>query len=314
MLTQYKDEQPIVYKILTNTINNNKYSHAYLFETNGYYKSIPLVFSFIKMLFCPRSSKKEKLCSQCHICEMIDNNNFPEIKIIKPDGLWIKKDQLMELQEEFNKKAVIGNKKIYIILEAEKLNKSSANSILKFLEEPEENIIAILVTENIYQMLETIVSRCQVISLNQKKMKYGKNSTMDKLNVYLNDDKPIEEDKKNKIEKIINFPKYYEKYHLDTIININKVWHEYVKSKDEYYEAFDILIIYYKDVLNYLLNKNIEFFDDYVEDIKEIANKNNVDSICNKLKILLEYKEKIKFNVNSNLLMDKLIITLEREK
>ena len=49
-----------------------------------------------------------------------------------------------------------------------------------------------------------------------------------------------------------------------------------------------------------------------MNDIKEIASKNTILSICNKLKILLEYKEKIKFNVNTSLLMDKLVIAFER--
>ena len=94
MLKQYKDEQPVVYRILTNAIQNGKYSHAYLFETNGYYNSIPLVFSFVKMLLCP--NKNNENCSDCHICSMIDSGNFPEIKVIKPDGMWIKKEQLLE--------------------------------------------------------------------------------------------------------------------------------------------------------------------------------------------------------------------------
>ena len=50
---------------------------------------------------------------------------------------------------------------LFIIYNAEKLNTSSANTILKFLEEPEENIIAVLTTDNRYQVLDTILSRCQ---------------------------------------------------------------------------------------------------------------------------------------------------------
>ena len=115
-----------------------------------------------------------------------------------------------------------------------------------------------------------------------------------------------------KLQKIINFPKYYENHHLDTIVYMSKVWHDFVKTKDDFVLAFEILIMYYKDVLSYLLNANIEYFNDYMNDIKEIASKNTILSICNKLKILLEYKEKIKFNVNTSLLMDKLVIAFEK--
>ena len=311
MLINYKEEQPIVYQILKNTIESNKHSHAYLFETNGYYNSIPLVFSFIKALFCPEKNI-DNHCTKCSICPMIDSNNFPELKIIKPDGMWIKKEQLAEMMEEFNHKALIGSKKIYVILEAEKLNKASANSLLKFLEEPEDNIIAILVTSNIYQMLETIISRCQVISLKPYVSLLSVKNTENALSLVLYNNENPDEITLEKIKTVISFLKYYENNHLDTIIYMNKLWHATIKTKDDFVIAFEILIMYYKDILNYLLSIPLEYFYSYENDVREIAKKNTVFSVCHKLKTLLEYKEKIKFNVNTNLLMDKLIIELER--
>ena len=55
--------------------------------------------------------------------------------------------------------------RVYIINHAESMNEYAANSLLKFLEEPAPNIVAILLADNQYQILDTIVSRCQVISL-----------------------------------------------------------------------------------------------------------------------------------------------------
>ena len=78
--------------------------------------------------------------------------------------MWIKKEQLEELQQNFSETSVESNKRIYVIHNADRLNTASANSILKFLEEPEDNIIAILMTDNIHQLLDTIISRCQIIS------------------------------------------------------------------------------------------------------------------------------------------------------
>lgn len=309
MLEDFKQEQPIAYKILKNTTINNKYSHAYLFETNGYYNSIPLVFSFVKTILCPVHGDHQE---PCPICQMIDSHNYPELQIIKPDGLWIKKEQLINLKEEFNQKALVGSKKVYIILEAEKLNGASANSILKFLEEPEENIIAILVTNNIFQMLSTIISRCQKISLKNTKNILKEENAETKLGLILFNKKELESEELEKIKKVINFPKYYEKHHLETLVYMTPLWHDYIKTKDELLISFEILIMYYKDVLNKLLNIKLDYFQTYEKDINEIAEKNTLDSICHKLKILLEYKEKIKFNVNTALLMDRLVIALEQ--
>ena len=306
MLDDYKDSQPIVYKILKNAIMNDQCSHAYLIETGGFYDSFNFIISFTKSLLCPFNKLKKENCEECHQCEVIDTNNFPEIEIIKPDGLWIKKEQLQNLQKEFNTKALIGNKRIYIIEGADKLNKSAANSILKFLEEPEGNIIAILMTDNIYNVLTTIRSRCQILRL--KKENFSKNQTvMEKLKQIVNLD---EEEIETKIEKVIEFVNYYEKNHLNTMLYIGKLWNDYIKDKQELTFAYEIMINYYKDILNYKLNKDLEIFETNKE-IEFIASKNEVEEICKKIDKLVELKELIKYNINSGLLMDKLIMSLE---
>ena len=317
MLDDFSLEQNIVYKILINSVKNNKYSHAYLIETNGYSKGLDLGIAFAKYLLCPNSYSNNKNCGNCSQCMNIDKNEFIELKIIDPEGQWIKKSQLEELQEIFSKKSVVGNKKIYIINKAEKLNPASSNSLLKFLEEPEEGIIAILICENIYQLLSTIVSRCQVLSLKNK-MNLDNLSTKERIANYLSNNKEdIEnfinnEDSIIKIEKVIEFIKYYEENHSNTLIYINKLWHEYFKEKTDIYNSFTMMLLFYKDILNLKLGKIIQVFTDYVNEVNIIEEKNSLDEITSKINVIMDLREKIKFNVNSNLLMDKLIIELGR--
>src|SRR5574344_2082186 len=131
MLDEFMNEQKVAHRILTNSIIKNKCSHAYLIETNGYLKKIELAKAFAKYLLCPNNYSNNQKCVNCTQCENIDKNIFGELKIIEPDGMWIKKEQLLELQEEFKMKSVLANKKVYIITDATKLNPSSSNSILK---------------------------------------------------------------------------------------------------------------------------------------------------------------------------------------
>lgn len=316
MLDDFMKEQNIVYKILINSVKNNKCSHAFLIETNGYSKGLDLALSFAKYLLCPKNYSNSENCGNCSQCMNIDKNEFIELKVIDPVGQWIKKSQLEELQEIFSKKSVIGNKKVYIINKAEKLNDASSNSLLKFLEEPEEGIIAILVTENIYQLLSTIVSRCQVLSLKNKinidnlstkeKIAHYLYNNKDEMNLFLNDEESI-----IKIEKVIEFVKYYEENREKTLIYINKLWNDTFKEKQEIYNAFTILLLFYKDILNLKLGKGIQVFIDYVNEVNEIEIKNEISEITSKINVIMDLREKIKFNVNSNLLMDKLIIKLE---
>ena len=314
MLDDYIELQKIPYKIIKNSVENDKISHAYIIETNGFSKSLDFAIAISKYFLCPFSYSNNIKCSNCNQCKKIDNDDFLELKIIEPSGMWIKKGEMDELQEIFSRKSLIGNKKIYIINEANKLNESSSNSILKFLEEPEEGIIAILIVEKINQLISTIVSRCQILSLSPNKQIEDK-STIEKIaSVLKNNEDDINtfiENSSQSVDKVIDFIKYYENNKINTIIYCNKLWHQYFKEKSDIHEAFTIMLLFYKDILNYKMNFKIDIFNDYLNDLKDISNKIEKSNIINKINVIMELREKIKFNINNNLLMDKLIIQLE---
>lgn len=312
MLEEYQTSQPILYQIIKNAAQNDKFSHAYLFETSDYNESQKIIKALIKTILCPKHKLQKENCGKCKQCQVIESGNYPEIEIIKPEGIWIKKEQILNLQKKFQKKAIIGTKKIYIIEEAEKLKKEAANSILKFLEEPHPGIIAIIITNNIYQVLETIKSRCQIIKLNKKKNNFTNESTIQKLiNIYYSGNQ--EEENIQKIEKIINFINKYEKQKLSIILYTNNLWHKYIKTKEDYQTAFKIMIMYYHDILNYKTNRKIEYFNDYINEIEKNSNTNSIDELSHKLNVLTTAEEKLKYNANTNLLLDKLIIDLGSE-
>lgn len=303
MLADYKIIQPIAYKILSNSIDGNNFSHAYIFETNGYEEGFDMAVSFAKSIL--KIDEKN-----------IDENNYSELKIINPDGLQIKKEQILDLQQEFNKKSLVGNNKVYIINQAEKLNDTSSNTILKFIEEPPEGIIAILVTDNVYQLLETIVSRCQIISLNGQANISKDDSTISKIGKYLSNTKEeyeeyINTDNKNRLEIIIKFIKYYEKNGKKTLLHMNEYFFDYFKEKKQVFDVLQVFIFFYKDCLNAKLNCEIEIFNDYLDDINLIVENNDINRLIKKIKVITDNKYHILNNANLNLLMDKLIIELE---
>ena len=280
------DSKSVSEKILKNSLENNKMSHAYLFQIDNSLEDNELIFSFIKEIICP--NKKNKNCDDCTICKRIDEGNYPEIKVINPDGLWIKKEQLLELQSNFNKKAVESNYLIYIINEVEKMNISAANTILKFLEEPESGIIAILVTNNIHEMLETIVSRCQLINLKSSTIKNDyKEEIIDETLKFLSD---------LEIKKI----KIYE--------NINDF--EIVKTSNREYvnNTFEIILLVYIDLLNFILKGKFELFPNKKDILSELLKLNKENIIYKKINLIMLIKEKLKYNVNVNMLLDKFII------
>ena len=144
------------------SFSNGKYSHAFLVETNNIEKCLKDIKKFIKVINCP-NNYKDNCNANCNLCNLIDIDNLPSVITIVPDGNSIKKNQLLEVQKKFSTKPVFTKFNTYIVCNSELMTESSANSILKFLEEPEENIIGFFITINKESILETIKSRCEII-------------------------------------------------------------------------------------------------------------------------------------------------------
>lgn len=313
MLEKYKNEQPYAYKILKNSIEKDKLSHAYLFETNDYSKSYDFILSFIKEVFCKyKIDNKED--AKKNICRRIDDNNFLEFKIIRPDGQWIKKEQIENLQKEFETKSIESTKKVYLILDADKMNSYAANSLLKFLEEPEENIIAILVTENQHQVIKTIKSRCQIIRLlanqnnnltsNERLVALLTNGK-ENYDAFINDAQKME-----LIDYAVNFCVRIEKEKYlmicDNANNLKKT----LSTKEDYDVFLSVLLLFYEDLINYKMGRRNILFDSKIDTIKELAGKLLLKDLCNKLNIVNSLKYELNVNANLNLLFDKLIIDM----
>ena len=296
MLDDYKDTQYTAYGILSNAINNNKISHAYLIETLGNNKGFDFAISFAKALLCPKGKTNNKNCDNCNQCKLIDDNNYIELEIVETNDLWLKKENIDKLQKDFNFKPIVGKRKIYIIKNAEKIRENLANTLLKFIEEPEEGIIAILVTDNKAKILDTIISRCQVVSLKNNNSTYelDKNEYSEEI-----------------ISNTVNFVNNYEGKKLETIIYANELFHSHMKDRNDYLLAFNVILMYYNDVLNYKLNGRFSVFKDYVSDYTYI-NKLSIENILKKINVVIELKKTILNNVNYNLLIDKLIISFKK--
>ena len=285
MLDDYRDKQAMAYNLMINEIKKDHISHAYLIDENNYSESFDMVIAFIKEIL---GSKLDEESAKI-ICKRIDDGNYPEIKIIEPDGMLIKKQQILDLQQEFSRAAVEGSKRFYIIREADKMRSETANSMLKFLEEPDNDIMAILMTNSFNSLLPTIVSRCQVIRLNND----GNNPS------------DLE------FEKIVlNFIMELEKNGLDVIMKEQELLfsHINIKERDKFISFFDKMIDMYYDILKILSGNQKITFNEYFKELKAIASKNDQAKILNKINILLELKDTIKNNVNINLLIDSLIV------
>ncbi|AVQ34646.1 DNA polymerase III subunit delta' C-terminal domain-containing protein [Staphylococcus kloosii] len=144
------DEQ----EMLTNAYHSNKLSHAYLFEGDDAQTMQQVALEFAKLILCNDNE-------QCQL--KVDTFNHPDFMHVASEETTIKKDQIEQLVRHMNQLPIESDHKVYIIESFEKLTVQGENSILKFLEEPPENTVAILLSTKPEQILNTIHSRCQHI-------------------------------------------------------------------------------------------------------------------------------------------------------
>ena len=161
-----KEKQHIVFQVLKNSFKNNKTSHAYIISGSKGSPVLETAIFLAQSLVCNHKDENNLACETCVNCQKIQNQSYADFKMFS--GEQLKTDVTLSIQEEFNKSSIENeNVKIYIIDQIEKAPISSLNKLLKFIEEPTSNIVAIFTSNSVSSILPTIVSRCQVISLKE---------------------------------------------------------------------------------------------------------------------------------------------------
>jgi len=174
------------------SIRQDRLPHAYLFYGPQGSGKEALAIKLAQLLNCEKDALQA--CNTCGQCSKIERFQHPDVKFILPTpaesnitdkeliealqekaqnpyrridfsgkNLFIGIDTIRELKLEARFKLYEGKKKIYIISEADTMRTEAANAILKLLEEPPANLMLILTTSNIYKIIPTIKSRCQLM-------------------------------------------------------------------------------------------------------------------------------------------------------
>ena len=102
-------------------------------------------------------------CGRCNSCRKIESGNHPDIIVLNPSGPFIRIGQIRELCGTLAMKPYEARLRVVIISDAQTMNPSAGNALLKVLEEPPDRTILILTALQTSDLLPTIVSRCQHI-------------------------------------------------------------------------------------------------------------------------------------------------------
>lgn len=270
------------FKNQTSTITS--FSHAYLFNVNSLDKALPYIKEFAKMIVIDDLVNEDEAID---IAYKIDHDEFDDLYIVNPNTIGINTEEINKLMNYMETKSVRNNgKRVYIIFGFERLSRDVSNKMLKFLEEPNENIYALLMTENFEKILPTIVSRCQVLNFT---------FPTDDVNIEIVD--KMKEFLSNLIEKKKKMIAYEYDY-----------FYEAIQDRVTFYQYFEVIEQIISESLNsvYSFKNNENYVCGELLDYPTNTIINILD-ITNRLKCL------IKGNINLNLLIDRYIIEVTEE-
>ena len=288
MLDDFKKDQPEFCELIESSLKNDKLSHAYFIETNGYNKSEELVMAFVKSILCRNHVQNIKKDGYCYTCNLIDTGNYLDLRVIKPENGVIKTEVIDDLINDYQSKPD-GEYKVYVIFDFDLLTRETPNKILKFLEEPNEDVIGILVASNKYKILSTIISRCLVFSLKNTNKKIVVDEYFDSALNILN----LLDDKNDKAVA-----------YIQDVLDLKNTDRNGIKLIfNNILNLLDV-IISYKSIDNYSLKK----YNNIDNIIEKISNNNSLETLINRAVLTNSYYNKLQYNPNINLVFYSYII------
>ena len=158
-MNELKELQPKIVDRFERILEQDKLNHAYLFTGN--FASFDLAQKLAQSRFC-QNKMGVWPCGECRSCRLIDEEDFSDVTVVRPQNQIIKTERIRELLKNFSESGVEGNEQVFIICEAEKMHLNAANSLLKMIEEPQSDVYIFLLTSDENLILPTIKSRTQV--------------------------------------------------------------------------------------------------------------------------------------------------------
>ena len=165
---QLKAWQPAQFDRFVRILEQDQLNHAYLFS--GFFGSSEMAQFLAKSLFC--TDKIGVLpCEKCRNCKLIEQEEFPDVTLIKPVNQVIKTERIRELVGQFSQAGIESQQQVFIIEQADKMHPNAANSLLKVIEEPQSEVYIFFLTSDEEKILPTIRSRTQIFHFKKQEEK-----------------------------------------------------------------------------------------------------------------------------------------------
>lgn len=312
---------------LKNAIISGMPSHAYIIQgEEGMGKSM-VANAFAGGLLCETGAGEP--CLKCHSCKQFMSGNHPDVRIITSEkSNIIKVDEVRkQIIDDIQIKPYSSDYKIYIIPNAQRMNPQAQNALLKTLEEPPQYAVIMLLCTNAKMLLDTIVSRCVTLDIRPLKdsqvseclmKRYKKPDYMANViaafargsigrALLLAEDEAFIELRDTAMETVSNLKR------MD-VMAISDMIKRILALATPPEEFLDYLLLMYRDALVYKSTNSDSrlLFKNDIKLITEMARDNSFEHIENVIREIAGAKNRLRVNVNKDLTLELLILTMQR--
>ena len=292
-----------VIQYLQNAVAENRVSQAYIVNGERGTGKKMLAKLFAMALLCEEHGPEP--CNKCHSCVQAESNNHPDIIWVtheKPGSIGVD-DVRTQINNTVAIKPYQGPYKVYIIPEADIMTVQAQNALLKTIEEPPQYAVFILLTENADVLLPTINSRCVMLKLRYIKDALIKKYLMERMEVPDYKAEVCAAFAQGNLGKAI-------KLAGSELVEAVKRCTLYIVEINDY---LDLIMVWYRDVLLYKATREIDkvVFKDQIDCMREQARRSSYEGIETILDSLDKAKARLKANVNFDLVMELLFLTIK---
>lgn len=307
-------------------LTTGKISHAYIINGEKSSGKEYIAKIFAMALQCEKGGQEP--CQECRSCKQALSANQPDIiKVTHEKPNTISVDDIRgQINNDVGIKPYSSPYKVYIVNEAERMTAQAQNALLKTLEEPPEYAVIILLTANVNALLPTILSRCVVLNMKPVSDTQVRRYLMEEMqvpdykaevcvafargNVGKAKTLASSEDFENVKNEALGLLKSIQDMELYEIVAAIKKINEYKLEINDY---LDILAIWYRDVLLFKATKDLNHlvFREESQALRRVAQRSSYEGIEKVLEALEKAKTRLNANVNFDLTMELLMLTIK---
>lgn len=267
-------------------------------------------------------------CGRCNSCRKIESGNHPDIILLKPSGPLIRIGQIRDLCGTLAMKPYEARLRVVIISDAQVMNPSAGNALLKMLEEPPDRTILILTALQTSDLLPTILSRCQHIRFNPVSRKNLESLLIQKHRANPDEAKIIaimangsvskavsminSINRANWINRRIWLINEVEALPVRSIVSRMAFAEKLSKNKEVLTESLEVIKFWFRDLVVCKYHSEKVINRDLKDRIQRVSEKMEVASLISKIKDVESAQKNIQANTNLRLTLEVLIMRLAK--